>query len=115
MVGLQYRVSIGASSEQGRLTAFTVNLAAAEAAQTFSAFTVADVGTRLTPSVGVPARSWISVRSVQMTPLVDGSGVAFGRALDFSAASGWLVQGLDNTFTPVTGKFSIDVKGLADL
>ena len=48
----------------------------------------------------------ISVRSVQMTPLVDGSGVAFGRALDFSAASGWLVQGLDNTFTPVTGKFS---------
>ncbi len=115
MQGIQWRVSIASSAEQGKLTAFVPSLAAQELAQTFANQAINSGGTRLVPANGTPARNWISLRSVQITPYVDGSGAIAGRLLDFSPALGPLAQLVDNTGTAVSGTATIELRGLADV
>jgi len=115
MQGIQFRASIDGSAVQGGITAFIAYLAAQEAAQSFSQQAILAGGTRLDPAVGAPARKWITVRGVQITPITDGSGAIAGRVMDFSAALGPLTQLIDNTGAAVGGTATIDVKGLADV
>lgn len=114
--GVIFRVTVAAGATQGVVSAFKANLILQELSQTFSSWAVSAAGTtRVPPASGTPARNWVSVRTVQMTPILDGSGVVLGRSLDFHPQLGPAVQGLDATFTPVTGTFSIDVRGIADV
>ncbi|MFC5524010.1 hypothetical protein [Polaromonas jejuensis] len=115
MVGIQWRVSIAGGSEQGKVTTFTASLAAQEGGQTFANQAISSAGTRLSPSAGIPARTWIALRSVQITPFVDGSGAIAGRLLDFNTNIGPLTQLVDNTGTAVNGTATIDLKGLVDV
>lgn len=113
---LEFRVSVGASSEQGRISEFTLSLIMEERAQTFSNITVDAAGTRLTPSSGSPARNWVAdLRAVFMTPSVDGSGAIAGRVLDFSPTLGPLVQFVDITGTAVTALGTARVEGYSDV
>jgi hypothetical protein len=115
MQSVVLRVTIAAGTTQGVISAFVANLALQEQTQSFTAFSVAAGGSRLTPGAGTPPLNFVTIRDVQMTAVVDGSGAMFGRQLDYSPALGSLVQGLDQTFTPVTGKFNISQKGLVDV
>ena len=115
MQGIRWRVSIASSAEQGKVTAFSAALSAAEVGQTFAQKSIAVGGTRLSPAAGTPARNWVSLRSVQITPVADGSTAIAGRVIDFSPVLGALVQLVDNTGNAVTGTATIDIRGLADV
>ena len=114
MVGIIFRVSIAGGSQQGVLSQFVLSLSAAEVDQTFS-LNIDAAGTRLVPANGTPPRSWISLRSVQITPVVDSAAAVAGRVLDMSPVDGPLVQLLGSSFTPVSAPATVHIKGLADL
>lgn len=114
MVGIVFRVSIAGGTQQGVLSQFVLSLSAVEVDQTYTT-SISSAGTRLNPASGTPPRQWISLRSVQVTPVVDSAAAIAGRVLDFSAADGPLVQLLDASFAPVTAPATVHIKGLADL
>lgn len=89
---IQWRVQIGAGPVQGQITDMAVRLQMPQLSQVFTGLAIDAGGTRLTPSSGSPARSWISVEQVDFTIFVDGSGAVGGRVLDFDPDLGPLVQ-----------------------
>lgn len=113
--GVIFRVSIGAGATQGQIAAFTASLIMLDVRQQFGNVAVPYNGERQAPSAGTPARNWISVKTVQITPVVDGGAAIAGRVLDFSPTLGPLIQLIDNTGTPVAGRATIDIGGLADV
>lgn len=115
MAGVEWRVSIDSSTQQGKVTAFTPSLAAPEIAQTFANQAIASTGTRLNPASGTPPCKWITLRSVQVTPFVDGSGAIAGRLLDFSPALGPLTQLVNNLGAAVSGTATVELRGLVDV
>jgi hypothetical protein len=115
MQGIIFRVTISGGATQGSISAFAPSLALLDVRQAFGSLSVNSGGTRLTPATGNPARSWVLIKTVQITPIVDGSNAIAGRVLDFSPALGPLAQIVDNTGTPVTGLATIDIGGLADV
>ena len=115
MTGVEWRVSIDSSTQQGKVTAFMPSLAAPEIAQTFANQTIASTGTRLNPASGTPPCKWITLRSVQVTPFVDGSGAIAGRLLDFSHALGPLAQLVNNLGAAVSGTATVELRGLVDV
>jgi hypothetical protein len=115
MVGIKWRVSIAGGAERPTVSAFLASLSALEQAQTFAGQAVSASGTRLDPALGTPPQKWISLRSVQATPFVDGSGAIAGRLLDFNALLGPLAQVIDLTGTAVNGKATFELRGLVDV
>jgi hypothetical protein len=112
---LDFRVSIGASTERGAISQFTLSLVMDVSTQLFSGITLDVAGTRLTPASGNPPRNWIAPpRFVYFMPAADGSGAIAGRVLDFSPALGPLAQFVDNTGTAVTAAGSVNVEGFSD-
>lgn len=112
---LDFRVSIGASTQQGTVSEFTLSLVMDPSDQLFSNITLDAAGTRLTPANGSPSRHWISPpRFVYFMPAADGSGSIAGRVLDFSPTLGPLAQFVDNNGNAVTGAGSVKVEGFSD-
>ncbi len=114
MVGIRFRVSVVGGGVQGRINTFTPQLVMPDVRQTFSNVLVDVNGTRLAPTSGTPARSWILIKTVQGTPIVDGSGAVAPRVLDFSPGLGPLVQVVNGSGTAVQGRVTFDIGGLAD-
>lgn len=77
--GLQIRVSTGAGAEQGVISALSVRTEMPSLEQTFGNVVINAAGTLLSPAAGVPARDWIEIEDVQITPIEDGSGAIAGR------------------------------------
>lgn len=112
---MEFRVSVGASSQRGEISEFTLSLVLQERSQTFANVVIDAAGTRLPPSDGSPPRNWIgSLRSVYGWPAADGSGAIAGRVLDFSTTLGPLVQFVNNLGDPVTGLGTVKVEGFSD-
>jgi hypothetical protein len=115
MVPMDFRVSIGAGSERGTISEFTLSLVLEEVSQTFAGITVDAAGSRLVPTEGSPPRQWIGeLRAVYGWPAVDGSGAIAGRALDFSPRLGPLVQFVNAAGDPVTALGTVKVEGFSD-
>lgn len=115
MQGIIFRVTIGAGATQGSVSAFTPTLVLPDNRQTFGSTAVNAAGTRLDPASGTPARNWVVLKTVQITPIVDGSNAIAGRVLDFSPAQGPLVQLVNISGALVTGTATIDIGGFADV
>jgi hypothetical protein len=109
-----WRVSIAGGATQGVISVFEASLVMPDVRQTFNDISIDSGGTRLTPSSGTPARTWISIKSVQITPIVDGSGSIGGRVTDFNTSTGPLVQLVNTSGTAVTGRATVEISGLAD-
>jgi hypothetical protein len=114
MQGVQFRVSVGAGSQQGVVSVFRASLALPDVSQTYGSVAISSSGTRLAPAGGVPARNWVLVKTAQITPVVDGGGAIAGRVLDFSAQLGPNVQLVDITGAAVNGRATVLIGGLAD-
>lgn len=114
MQGVIFRVSIAGGSVQGVISAFTAFLTLPDVTQTFGEMTLSVGGTRLTPSTGTPPRSWVVIRSVLITPVVDGSGATGGRIYDYPPNLGPLAELVNGSGSPVTGRAIVTVGGLAD-
>lgn len=115
MQGIIFRVGVSGGAVQGAVNAFTANLVMPDVRQQFGNVAIPAAGIRMDPTAGTPARSWISIKTVQITPVVDGGGAIAGRVLDFSAGLGPLTQLVDVTGTAVAGRATIDIGGLADV
>lgn len=115
MQGLIFRVSIAGGATQGQIGTFTPSLVMPDVRQQFGNVTVSAAGGRQSPAGGTPPRNWIALKTVQVTPVVDGGAALAGRVLDFSASLGPLVQLVDNTGTAVAGRATIDIGGFADV
>ena len=58
---------------------------------------------------------WITLRTVQVTPFVDGSGAIAAGLLDFSPALGPLTRLVNITGTAVSGTATVELRGLVDV
>lgn len=100
--GIQWRVSIDGGPIRGEILDMAVRLQMPQLTQIFTAQAISSGGTRLDPALGSPPREWIAVEEVTWTVYADGSGAVAGRALDFDATLGPLVQTIDATGAAVS-------------
>ena len=115
MQGVLFRVTVAGGSTQGVINSFAPALVMPDVRQTFASQSILASGQRLSPSSGVPARKWISIKTAQVTPIVDGTTAIAGRVLDFSPSLGPNIQLIDYTGTSVAGTATVDLGGLADV
>lgn len=115
MQGVLFRVTVAGGTTQGVINSFAPALVMPDVRQTFSNLSILTSGQRLTPSTGVPALNWISIKTAQITPVTDGGTAIAGRVLDFSPSLGPAIQLIDSTGAGVTGRATIDLGGLADV
>lgn len=114
MQGIIFRVSIDGGATQGVLSKATANLSLADVSQSFGNVTFPIGGVRLSPSLGVPARNWVQIKSVSITPVIDGGGALAGRIYDYPPATGPLAELVNSSGTAVAGSALVTVGGLAD-
>ena len=114
-MGMALRVSIGGGSQAPKLTQLLGKLALQRGTQIFEPLSIDAAGTRLAPSAGLPAVTWVRVQTASMLPQVDGSGAVGGRFLDLSSTLGPLVQQVNSSGVAVTSRATATVEGLIDL
>ena len=104
-------VLIGVAT-RGVIDVFTVRLEMPSLEQTFGNVSISSSGTMLAPSAGSPARTWIAIEDVQITPVVDGSGAVTGRLKSApSPSAGPNIELLNTSGTAVTGHAFVRVRG----
>lgn len=109
---LYFQITTDAGSAQGVISAFEVRLEMPTLEQTFGNVEINAAGTTLAPSAGLPARTWIAIEDVQITPIADGSGAVSGRLKAApDPALGPEIELLDDTATAVTGHAFVRVSG----
>lgn len=114
-LGVQWRISIGGGVQQGSVAQCVAALLMPDVRQQFSVVDVPASGVRLSPSVGSPTRSWVSIRTAQITPIYDGGTAVAGRVRDFSPSMGPFIELVDSSGSPVAGRATVDIGGYADV
>jgi hypothetical protein len=109
---IYFRVTTDAGGTRGVISAFVVRLEMPTLEQTFGNVEINSAGTTLDPASGLPARTWIAIEDVQITPIDDGSGAVAGRLKGTpSPASGPELELLNSSATAVTGHAFVRVRG----
>jgi Putative phage tail protein len=114
--GIVFRVSIAAGTAFGSCTAFSVYFSMPLVRQTWNAQPIAVNGSRLSPAAGSPSYSnWVQVKTVQVTPVADGSGAVSAQVLDMQPFVGPALQLLNSSGVSVAGTATIDIGGFIDV
>ena len=107
-----FQITTDAGPTRGVIDAFDVRLEMPSLEQTFGNVSISSSGTTLAPSSGSPARTWIAIEDVQITPVVDGSGAVAGRLKSApSPSAGPDIELLNISGTAVTGHAFVRVRG----
>lgn len=110
-LGLQFRITVDAGSVQGVIDSLAIRTEMPTLEQTFGGVTISAAGTTLAPSAGFPARTWIAIEDVQVTP-ADANSVG-GRVKTYPVdpATGPVVELLNSSATPVTAVAFVRIQG----
>ena len=109
---IYFQITTDAGPVRGVIDVFTVRLEMPSLEQVFSNVSISSSGTTLAPSAGAPARIWIAIEDVQITPVVDGSGAVAGRLKSApSPSAGPDIELLNISGTAVTGHAFVRVRG----
>jgi hypothetical protein len=109
---IYFRITTDAGGTRGVISAFVVRLEMPTLEQTFGNVEINSSGTTLDPASGLPARAWIAIEDVQITPIDDGSGAVAGRLKGTpSPVSGPELELLNSSATAVTGHAFVRVRG----
>ncbi len=109
---IYFQITTDSGSTQGVIDAFDVRLEMPSLEQTFGNVEINAAGTTLAPSAGLPARTWIAIEDVQITPVVDGSGAVTGRLKSTpSPSAGPDIELLNTSGTAVSGHAYVRVRG----
>ncbi len=109
---IYFQIVTDAGGAQGVIEDFAVRLEMPTLEQTFGSVAINAAGTTFAPSAGLPARTWIAIEDVQITPIEDGSGAITGRIKTTPVpADGPVVELLNSSATAVTGTAFVRVRG----
>lgn len=109
---IYFEITADAGPTRGVIDVFTVRLEMPSLEQVFSNVSINSAGTSLAPASGSPARTWIAIEDVQITPVVDGSGAVTGRLKSApSPSAGPNIELLNTSGTAVTGHAFVRVRG----
>lgn len=108
---IYFQITVDAGSTRGKITDFAARLEMPTIEQTFGNVAINAAGTTLAPAAGLPARTWIAIEDVQITPIQDGSGAISGRVKSSTPAGGPVVELLNSSATAVTGTAFVRVSG----
>ena len=109
---IYFQITTDSGPTQGVIDAFDVRLEMPSLEQTFGNVEINAAGTTLAPSAGLPARTWIAIEDVQITPVVDGSGAVTGRLKSTpSPSAGPDIELLNTSGTAVSGHAYVRVRG----
>lgn len=108
---IYFQIVVDGGSTQGVIEDFSARLEMPTLEQTFGNVAVSSSGTTLAPSAGLPARTWIAIEDVQITPIEDASGAVSGRVISISPSGGPVVELLNSSATAVTGTAFVRVSG----
>lgn len=111
-VGLQFRITTDAGGQEGQIRGFSARTELPTVEQTFGDVLIDAAGTFLAPADGLPAREWIAIEDVQITPRADGSGAISGRIkASPDPALGPEIELLNSSAVAVTGRAFVRVSG----
>lgn len=111
-IGIQFRINTDAGGQEGRITAFSARTELPTIEQTFGDVLIDSAGTFLLPANGSPAREWIHIEDVQITPRADGSGAISGRVKGAPDPNlGPEIELLNSSAVAVTGRAFVRVSG----
>lgn len=114
--GIIFRVSIEGGSTRGAVYAAAVYFTMNTVRQTFGVVAIDSGGTRLAPLDGVPPYpKWVSIQSVQVTPVASAGGAAYPVVQDLALVQGPQVKLFNTSAVAVDGQATIEIGGLADV
>lgn len=110
-VGYEFRITVEAGSVQGAINTFEVRTEMPQIEQVFGSVAISASGTLIDPADGLPARTFISIEDVQVTPI--GSTAVAGRVKTFpiDPVTGPEVELIDTSAAPVDGPAFVRISG----
>lgn len=114
--GIIFRISIEGGSTRGAVYAAAVYFTMNTVRQTFGVVAIDSGGTRLAPLDGVPPYpQWVSIQSVQVTPVASAGGAAYPVVQDLALIQGPEIKLFNTSAVAVDGQATIEIGGLADV
>jgi hypothetical protein len=114
--GIIFRISIEGGSTRGAVYAAVVYFTMNTVRQTFGVVAIDSGGTRLAPLDGVPPYpQWVSIQSVQVTPVASAGGAAYPVVQDLALIQGPEIKLFNTSAVAVDGQATIEIGGLADV
>lgn len=111
---VSFRLSAAAGALQGVISQAKAMSSMPDVAQEFVGMAVAAGGSYADPALGSPPRSWVLVKTVQVTAINDGSGAVTGRHFaPIDPALGPKVEAIDIAGISIAGTVNVSIKGVS--